>query len=270
MTTLLVTPEELAAAEVAVEGDAHRHLFRSLRLQPGDRVRLADGAGRARWAEVVEVDRRSGLLRCGGEAPVPEPAVRVHLLVAAPKKDRASWLVEKATELGVAAVRFLETERTPREFGEGTVRRLERVAAAAFQQCGRGRLPELSGTHPWTEVPALLEASNPPPNPEELRRRRGVSKGGVVPETVGPPSPARWFLDLDPEAVPGSRLAASTASVPAAALLVGPEGGWTDAERADLRAWDCRPAVLGPTILRVETAALAGATLLLAAAAGSA
>ncbi len=237
-TTLLVPAADLAAVEVTVEGDAYRHLFRARRLAVGDRLRLADGAGAARWAEVTAVDRRRAVLAPGEAAPAPEPAVRVHLLVAAPKKERAAWLVEKATELGVAVVRLVETERTPREFGGGTLQRLERVAAAAFEQCGRGRLPEISGTHAWDEVPALLAA---------------VPDGG------------RWVLDLDPEAAPAARLATGAVDG-AAALAVGPEGGWSDAERSDLASWGCRPVSLGPTVLRVETAALAGAALLLAGA----
>ena len=236
-STLLVSPADLAAAEVTVEGDAYRHLFRARRLAAGDRLRLADGAGAARWAEVAAVDRRSARMVPGEPAPAPEPALRVHLLVAAPKKERAAWLVEKATELGVAAVRLIETGRTPREFGDGTLRRLERIAAAAFEQCGRGRLPELSGTHAWEDVAALLDRSAP--------------------------EAARWVLDLDPDAAPARDLVDGTADG-AAALLVGPEGGWSDDERRDLAAWGCRPVRLGPTVLRVETAALAGAALLLA------
>lgn len=238
--SLRVEPEELGRDEVTVEGDGYRHLFRARRLAVGDAVRLADGAGRARWAEVVSVDRRSGVLRLGGEAPAPEPAARVHLLVAAPKKDRAATLVEKATELGVASVRLLETARTPRGFGSGTLRRLERVAVAAFEQCGRGLLPEITGTHPWDEVPALLD---------------GCGAGE-----------RRWVLDLDPSAVPGAALAGAVPEGGSAVLLVGPEGGWTDGEREELARRGCRPVVLGPTVLRVETAALAGAALLLAGA----
>lgn len=244
MISLRVAPQELATDTLTVDGDAYRHLFRSLRLAVGDRVRLADGAGAARWAEVAAVDKKAGTLRLGEAAPVPEPRRRVHLLVAAPKKERASWLVEKATEMGVASVHLLETARTPREYGDGTLRRLDRVAVAAFEQCGRGRLPEITGTHAWGEVPELLAALD--------------GDGAATPAE-------RWILDLADDATPAAALAAppSAAAPPPAALLVGPEGGWTDAERADLARWRCRPVLLGPTVLRVETAALVGAALLL-------
>ena len=235
MITLLRPPADLDRAEVEVESDAYRHLFRARRAAAGERVRLADGAGRARWGEVVSVGRSAATVRVGGEAPANVPAARVHLLVGAPRKERASWLVEKATELGVAAVRLLETERTPREFGAGTLRRLERVAAAALEQSHGSRLPELSGTHPWAEVPALLAAAGD--------------------------DAARWALDTEGADATGRDLAPGPGG--STVLLVGPEGGWTDAERADLVRWGCRAATLGPTTLRVESAALAGAALLL-------
>lgn len=204
----------------------------------GERLRLTDGAGRARWGEVTAVDRTAGTVRLAEPAPLHLPAGRVELLVAAPEKSRASWLVEKATELGVAAVRFLDTARTPREWGPGTARRLERVAAAALEQCHGSRLPELTGTHPWSDLLGLLAPTA---------------------------AAARWLLDTGEETTPGTALALDRSPSPAGtAVLVGPEGGWTDDERAALAALGCRPVTLGPTTLRTETAAIAAAALLLA------
>ena len=234
MTHLLLSPELLAGAEasseVEVEGDAYRHLFRARRLAVGDRLRVVDGAGGARWAEVASVDRRSGRLRLLEPAPSGEAAYRLELLVAAPKKERASWLVEKATELGVSAVRFLGSERSPRSLGAGTRERLLRVAAAAVEQCGRSRLPEVTGVHPWRELPALLDGLQ-----------------------------GRWFLDTGAgtggwEGERGE----------AGAVLVGPEGGWSEAEAEELRSLGCRPVGLGERVLRVETAAVVAAAALLA------
>lgn len=228
MITLLLPPEDLAGEEALVEGDAYRHLFRARRMAVGDRLRVVDGHGAARWAKVVEVDRRQGRLRLGEEAPAHEPGRRVEVLVAALRKERASWLVEKATELGVGAVRFFQSERTPREFGEGTFERFERVAAAAVEQCHRARRPEVSGMHAWESLPSLLEAF-----------------------------PQRYFLDAagEPWNVSGG--------VGPIVLLVGPEGGWSGNERDQLLALDCRPLSLGSRTLRVETAALAGLALVL-------
>lgn len=234
MITVLVAAAELDACEISFGGDTYRHLFRARRVAVGERLRLTDGAGRARWGEVAAVDRATATVRLAGPAPLHEPSGRVELLVAAPDKARASWLVEKATELGVAAVRFLDTERTPRDFGPGTLRRLDRVAAAALEQSHGSRLPELSGTHPWSDLAALVEAAAPA---------------------------ARYLLDTGEQAATGAALVLDPAGT---VLLVGPEGGWTDPERAALATLACRPTTLGPTTLRTETAAVAAAALLLA------
>jgi 16S rRNA (uracil1498-N3)-methyltransferase len=232
VTNVVLTPEELAGETATIEkseGDAYRHLFRARRLAVGDRVRAVDGAGRARWAEIESVDRRAGVLRLGDEAPANEPIFRLELLVATPKKERASWLVEKATELGVSAVRFVASERSPRDWGGGTRDRLVRMAVSAVEQCGRARVPEVTGVHAWEEVPGLLEGLEDRwlLHPAEEGAPEGAEDGGFPP----------------PAGTSG-------------AVLVGPEGGWTDAEADELRSLGCRPVHLGERVLRVETAAI--------------
>lgn len=225
--TLLVAPEQLAAAEAVVEGDAYRHLFRARRLAAGDRLRLVDGRGAARAAEVRAVDRRRAVLAVGEPVPGNDPARRVELLVASPRPERAAWLVEKASELGVAAVRFLASDRAVREVGHAALARLGRVAAAALEQAGGARLPELSGPHSLAELPGLVA---------------GLSA---------------WCLDPAAETpLPGE------GALPAAAL-VGPEGGWSAADRAAISGAGVRPAHLGGRVLRVETAAVVAASRLL-------
>ena len=230
--TVLLDRATFTAEEAAVEGDSYRHLFRARRLAVGDRVRAVDGAGRARWGEVASVDRRSGVLRLLDEAPPREPAYRLELAVAAPKRDRASWLVEKATELGVAAVRLLASERSPREPGRGTLERLRRVARAAVEQCGRSRVPEVTGVHAWEEVEGLL--------------------GGL---------PDRWLLHTQSSAEAGAGVWHRSGE--AGAVLVGPEGGWTAEEARELGELGCRHVWLGERVLRVETAAVVAAARVL-------
>lgn len=239
MITLVVEPGRLADdAELAVAGDAYRHLFRARRVAAGERLRLVDGAGRARWGTVARVGRAAAHVILEGPAPANEPRLAVDLLVATPRPERAAWLVEKATEVGVAAVRFLQTERAPRSLGEGAVARLRRVAAAAVEQCHRACCPEVTGPHPFA---AILH-------------------GGGLADRAG----CRWWL------APGAATSLAGATLcagdhPAAALLVGPEGGWAVAEAAALGAGGWRQASLGPRVLRIETAAVVGAALLLAA-----
>lgn len=224
--TLLVDPGRFEGAEVTVDGDAFRHLFRARRLEVGERLRVVDGGGRARWGEVGRVERTRALVRLGEEAPSNEPAVRVELLVPTLRPERAAWLVEKATEVGAAAVRFFHMERAPRTFGDGTLERLRRVAAGAVEQCGRARCPEVTGVHAWREIGALA--------------------GGM----------RRLVLDVG--------AAGGLGGGEDAAILVGPEGGFGEGEQRELMETGWTAVGLGPRVLRAETAAVVGAAACIA------
>ena len=227
MITLLTGPESLVREEILVEGPAYRHLFKTRRLELGARVRVVDGQGGAHWARVERVERTQASLSLIEPAPPNEPAIEVVVLVAPPKPARAVWLVEKATEVGAAAIRFVNSERSPRSYGETNFQRLRRVAAAAVEQTHRARIPDVSGMHLWSEMRALLE-------------------------------PCRDRLCLDPAGAGDPALSQGPV-----ALVVGPEGGWSEPERAELADWGCQPWNLGPRILRVETAAVVGCAVLL-------
>jgi 16S rRNA (uracil1498-N3)-methyltransferase len=230
--TLLVDPDRLAADEpLQIAGEAFRHHFRARRAAVGERLRLVDGHGGARWGEVLRVERDAAWVRPGGTAPAQDPELRLELLVAPPRPERAAWLVEKAAELGVGAVRFVESERGPRDYGAATLVRLRRVAAAALEQAQGARLLEVTGVHGRDELAALAS-----------------------------PFPARWALDVEGGVAP------APPPREGAILAVGPEGGWSDAERERLAALGFAPLSLGPRTLRVETAAVVGAGALLAAA----
>lgn len=228
MITLLTDPAAFEGEDVAVEGDAYRHLFRARRIGVGERLRVVDGRGRARWGEVARVDRQAARVALAGPAPSNEPAAWLELLVTTLRPERASWLVEKATEAGASAIRFFNSVRAPRVFGEGTVERLRRVAASAVEQCHRSLLPEITGPHGWTEVGRLTaDAAD------------------------------RWFLDTAAgEGGWGTPVRTS------GALIVGPEGGWEPDERRELLAAGWRPVGLGPRVLRAETAAVLGVALM--------
>jgi 16S rRNA (uracil1498-N3)-methyltransferase len=229
MITVLVEPSSFDAPEVRIEGEAYRHLFRARRVAAGEELRIVDGRGRARWGRVARVDRTSATVTLGEPAPDCEPAFRLELLVPTCRQERASWLVEKATEVGIFAIRFLNTARAPREPGGGSLERLRRVAAAAVEQCHRSRLPEITGPHTWSEVDRLA--------------------GAVA---------HRWFLD------PEEEVAAVNPGPPLhGALLVGPEGGLAPEEQRELLTAGWLAVGLGERVLRLETAAVVGAALIL-------
>jgi 16S rRNA (uracil1498-N3)-methyltransferase len=232
MITLLAEPAHFDARELRVEGESYQHLFRARRVAAGEEMRIVDGRGRARWGKVARVDRTSATVTLGEPAPAHEPALHLELLVPTCRPERASWLIEKATEVGVAGIRFHNRARAPRDIGSGIFDRLRRVAVSAVEQCHRSRLPEITGPHAWSEIRSL----------------GGVGGHG-----------GRWFLDTE-AADPGGWEAVDGSS---AALLVGPEGGLDPRERGELLAAGWRPVGLGERTLRLETAAVVGAAFLL-------
>jgi|SRR6185295_19429520 len=249
MITLLIDAAAFDASEVRIEGAPYSHLFRARRVAAGAEMRVVDGQGRARWGRVARVDHTSATVALGEPAADREPAFRLELLAPTCRPERASWLVEKTTEVGVFAIRFLNTVRAPRDFGGGTLERLRRVAAAAVEQCHRSRLPEITGPHAWSELGRLAVG---------LQRR--------------------WFLDPEGDPVgaalcgrpgnyaetqQGGHIGPPVQDSAAGALLVGPEGGFDPQERSELLAAGWQPAGLGERILRLETAALVGAALIL-------
>ena len=209
--------------------DAARHA-QVRRVQPGDGLRVFDGAGREHEAQVQSMGRRDVVL-CLGPAvpPTPEPTLSITLAVGVPANERMDTLVEKAVELGAAAIQPLACERTVlRLEGERAVRRQahwQAVAVAACEQCGRAYVPRVA---PMRALPAWLGA--------------------------GLEAPVRLLLSLAPDALPLHRLPEPTGAV---VVLSGPEGGLAPAEEALARAAGFMPVSLGPRILRADTAPLA-------------
>lgn len=203
---------------------------RARRLAAGDSVLLIDGSGRSAAADVLRATRATTVVRVSAILDPPAASPAISLYVAGLRAERLAWLVEKATELGAARVVLIESARTQSFRAAATLLpRLERVARAAAKQSGRADWPAVGG-------PTALERA-------------------LADDT----SPTRWFLDFDGEPIPGHT------PVVASALAVGPEGGWTDAERASASARGWKPVTLPVGTLRAETAAIAGLVLLRAA-----
>lgn len=219
-----VTTPPVAGRAVLV-GDEAKHLARVLRAKVGDSVMLFDGRGTAWSARVVTIGRNEVDLET--EAPLATPVHRgplVTLAVALPKGERQKWLVEKLTELGAGKLVPLVTDRGVAEPTPSAIERLERGVIEACKQCGRNTLMEIDEPMTVAEVVAA----------------RPVGAVGFV---------------ADPR---GSLLDASACdSAPEVIGLVGPEGGFSESELAcaDTAGW--RRVVLGPHVLRVETAAIA-------------
>jgi 16S rRNA (uracil1498-N3)-methyltransferase len=222
-----------AGSELALPPDAARHA-QVRRVQPGDALRLFDGSGREWPATVLRVGRREVDVRLGeGVAVDLELPLPVTLALGVPANERMDTLVEKAAELGAAAVQPLWCERSVlRASGERAAAKQahwQGVARAACEQCGRTRVPALGAPQP---LAAWLRGLPPPAEGER-----------------------RVVLSLSADAaVPAAALPAGTAAV---RVLSGPEGGLPPAEEAAARAAGFAPLTLGPRVLRADTAPLA-------------
>lgn len=213
-----------------------RHLVRVLRLAPGAEVELFDGSGRLALARVAEAGRRgaSAEVLSVGEAP-PDAPVRVEIASAIPKGNRMAELLRACTETGVAGFLPMIAERScvrpPR--GHESERWL-RIVREAAKQSRRSRIPEIA----------------PVGTLEDALARRGEFDLALLADAGGDARPLRDALPP-----PGS--------IRSAVILVGPEGGFTDSERAAAEEKGFLRARLGGPVMRVETAAAALAAVVI-------
>lgn len=187
MRTLLVPPPLQSGSMQISDREAH-HALHVLRLQPGDQVRLCDGAGRVATATVRDCSRHHLTCDAGVVTEQPAPAAaRLELLVATPRSNRFEDMLRSLTELGVGAIRPLRTERSQRD---PNLERAERVAGEALKQCGRSHLPELGPVVEFStlsfdpERHILLDAQGPSLAGAASRARSLIigPEGGLSPE----------------------------------------------------------------------------------------
>jgi 16S rRNA (uracil1498-N3)-methyltransferase len=248
-TRLFVTAARLGGAHVTLTGDEHRHLARVLRARQGDAVTLFDGAGAEVDATIVRVGPRDAELALGARRAVASSAaaVAITLLVAVPRGERMDLVVQKTTELGVARVVPVVSARSVARPEAARAARWDKIAREAARQCGRADVPRVDA--PVALAAALVEPDLPATRLALWEGERGRSlRAALAAGAFGAEAPGRQN--------------------PAVALLVGPEGGFSDDEVAAARAAGFVAVGLGPRILRVETAAIVGVALVQSAAGG--
>ncbi|UWQ92111.1 16S rRNA (uracil(1498)-N(3))-methyltransferase [Rhodobacteraceae bacterium M382] len=214
---------------VPLERDQAHYLFGVMRLAVGARVALFNGQDGEWQAEVAEAGKRGGVLVCVDQSRPLQMPPDLWLLFAPIKKARTDFIVEKAAEMGAARIVPVQTEFT----NSDRIRqdRLQAHAVEAAEQCGGTYVPEVTEL---TKLGRLLDAW-----------------------------PAGRQLMFCDEAKVGSalRLAQTERGLPWA-ILIGPEGGFSDRERTRLAALPSSHVVsLGPRILRADTAAVAAMTI---------
>jgi 16S rRNA (uracil1498-N3)-methyltransferase len=235
--------DRIERGHARINGDDAHHLTRVLRVEPGQKFEISDNQ-RVYLAEVETARKDLVSFAILEEIEAVAPAVHAMLFAALIKFERFEWMIEKATELGVAAVIPVETARSEKGLEQAArkrVARWERIAREASEQSRRATLP-------------IIE---PPINLADLVGQTPRSAAGplagqfVLEEAEAPP-----ILSVLPETrTPSDRVA----------ILVGPEGGWTDEERGRIASAGWRAVSLGANILRAETAAIAALAIVNAA-----
>ncbi len=219
-------------SEVRLQPDAAHHAVRVLRLAVGEPVVLFDGLGGEFEARITRIDRGDVSVKTGAHLDVErESRLHVRLVQGLSSGDRMDLTLQKAVELGVAAIQPVATERSVVKLkDERAQRRAEHwqnLVIAACEQCGRNRVPEVL---PLMGLPDWLAQLNMPAPDDEAR------------------------LLLSPAATTALK---ALAPVPRMTLLIGPEGGLSPGETQLAQSRGFKPVRLGPRILRTETAALA-------------
>lgn len=236
MTRVHVDLPLAASAVVELPEAAAGHLLRVLRLGMGDACMLFNGDGFDYPARIVSAGKRDARVELGAPvAPRNESGLQVVLLQAVARGEKMDWIVQKATELGVSGIVPVTSERTEvkldAERADKRVAHWRSVAISACEQSGRARVPAVAP--PQALAVAL----------------------GALPR-------AACRLTLDPAADASALRALALARDAVVVIAIGPEGGWSSRDLAQLGEAGFLGLRLGPRVLRTETAGMAAITAL--------
>ncbi len=216
--------------QVVLDGDQAHHIRNVMRMQVGDDIVLFDGSGAEFESEITSVGRREIAVAIKRRVERSrELDVSITIAAALPKVDRLKFLVEKLVELGVERLVPLRTIRSVAKVNDKTIQRMEKQVVEASKQCGRNRLMRIV---PVMSLPELVHLPM-----EGTRLIASPQASNDIKESID--SNGRQYT-----------------------VAIGPEGGFTSNEIEQATECDWRPFKLGPAILRIETAAIASATLL--------
>lgn len=211
---------ETIAPALDISGAEFHHAVRVVRVRPGEEIELFDGKGHAAHGRVTEIGRDALHVEIDRHIASRESPVRIHLAAAIIQIDKFELVLQKATELGVASIVPLVTDRIevrPERY-RGKAARWEKIVFEAVKQSGRAVVPPVN--EPLTFEAAVKNAS------------------------------MKLFFDADEEPDP------TPDSIGEVTIFIGPEGGWSEREIAAARASGCIFQRLGPRRLRAETASV--------------
>ena len=268
-------PQPLATGtEIVLDAASARHV-QVLRMQPGGALVLFNGQGGEYAAAVTHMGRSEVRVCVGPHHSAEREAARaVHIAIGMPANERMEWLVEKATELGVASIQPLMTERTVlRLSGERAEKKQahwQAIAVAACEQSGRNRVPVVHAVQNFSHWLAAKTQSRLAPalgsnaaNADDTALRCANDTALRCADDTALRCANDTALRCVFSVHHASLLASAFAAPPACVIecLCGPEGGLSPAEEAAATASGYIPVSLGPRVLRSETAPLAALAL---------
>ncbi|HEY6010958.1 MAG TPA: 16S rRNA (uracil(1498)-N(3))-methyltransferase [Nitrospirota bacterium] len=243
-----ITPEQVSGLSIVVSGEDVRHIASVLRMKTGDELLLCDGAGTEYVAKIASLDRaeiRTEILsRSVSKSGFPS----IILGQGLPKSDKMDLIVQKATELGVAGIVPLITERTIMKIRDEEKRlvRWKKIAREAAMQSNRPDIPFIEPIRSFQEF--IL---SPHPGPLSLG-----------PEVLASDPRILRILPWEEGTDPLKNVLRQNKGVGTVCILIGPEGGFSRAEAAWAQEQGFHAVSLGPTILRTETAAIAALSMI--------
>ncbi|MEI6712827.1 MAG: 16S rRNA (uracil(1498)-N(3))-methyltransferase [Verrucomicrobiota bacterium] len=231
MARFYAPPASWNGDQIALDAAESRHASEVLRLKSGDALVVFDGQGRRASGVLLNAGRHGATVRVESVSLTPRPVCEITLVQAVPKGKLMDWILEKATELGVARIVPVITERTVVHIDAADAQKKRekwsRTVVEACKQCGQDWLPEV-------DLPQSLGS---------FLKQKGTGDLAV-------------FGSLYPGAKSFSEVLASVSRPQGSAVFIGPEGDFTAGEVQLMLDWGAKPVTLGPIILRVETAAM--------------
>lgn len=242
MRKFFVTSDLIGADTVLITGqDDIRHITNVLRMRPGGRLRISDGEAFEYEAVISEMTTEG--IRCrihDKQRFTREPNLQVTLFQGIPKQGKMEVVIQKTVEMGVKAIIPVFTARTVVENKgnfEKKTERWQKVSAEAAKQCRRGVIPEVRRAVTFSQMLTALQSGAfdmilfPYENEEKITMKQVLRNEG--------------------------------AKIRSAAIIIGPEGGFSDAEANTLKETGALPVSLGRTVLRTETAGLAALAMVM-------
>jgi 16S rRNA (uracil1498-N3)-methyltransferase len=226
-----ISPDQVAGPLITISGEDVRHIGAVLRMKPGDELLLCDGQGTEYSAKIIHVDRTEIKTEIVSKTRREIAYPRVTLGQGLPKSDKMDWIVQKATELGVASIVPLVTERTIVKIRdeEKRVSRWQKICREAAMQSNRPDIPSVGHIIAFNDF--LLTPDTGPGTLLLLPWEEGTA-------------PIKEVLRKNPD-------------IDQIIVLIGPEGGFSATEATSAKERGFHLVSLGPNILRTETAAIA-------------